>query len=124
MNGRSLAFLAASVLVLGSAPAPAYAEAAGGVARGAVIISDWGTFRCAAIACGYLPRLGLRLYWSSPTLIVTRHHVPLLSRVCDPVSARPGTWDCRNGAVDQVPVAANSREELLLGRNEEGEDGW
>ncbi len=90
-------------------------------ARGA---SDWGTFRCDSIACGHLPRLGVRLYWSSPTLIVTRPHVPLLSRVCDPVSARPRTWDCRNGFVDRGAVNASSREDVLLGWNDEGEVGW
>ncbi len=125
MSRRSLACLAASVLLLWNVPGPAPAEAGGGAVRAvSVIVSDWGTFRCDSIACGHLPRLGLRLYWSSPTLIVTRHHVPLLSRVCDPVSARPRTWDCRNGFVDRGAVNASSGEETLLGWNDEGEDGW
>jgi hypothetical protein len=63
----------------------------------AVILTDWGTFTCSAIDCAQVSRAGLHVYWFAPTLAVTRDHVPILTRICNPVPTRAHTWDCRSG---------------------------
>jgi hypothetical protein len=66
------------------------------------VLTDWGTFRCAAVQC--IPGRGvLGLYWSAPILYVTKDHVPMLRRQCALVSARSNTWDCRRETVARLP---------------------
>ncbi len=76
----------------------------------AVILTDWGTFTCSVIRCERTPERRLEGYWSSPTFFVTRHHVPLATRTCDPVAGLVNTWDCRSGG-RAAPVGAAERND-------------
>lgn len=92
-----LAHVAALGAVLAALPATSPAQSAT-ITR---ILTDWGTFRCAAIRC--IPDRGvLSLYWAAPVLYVTKDHIPMLRRRCVVVSARSNVWDCRNEAVARL----------------------
>ena len=71
------------------------AHAAGNGFQRQTILTEWGAFRCSAIDCGQVFHPGLDVYWSAPTLVVTRNHVPLVMRTCHPLSGSTAVWDCR-----------------------------
>ena len=85
--------LLVSLALLG-APLAIEVQAAGTSFEQQLILTEWGTFHCSAVDCGPGPRAGLDVYWSPPTLVLTRNHVPLVMRTCHPL---PGlaAWDCR-----------------------------
>jgi hypothetical protein len=72
-----------------------------------LILTEWGTFHCAQIRCLRDPVRGIRLYWSAPTLIVTKDHRPVLRRQCARLADEPATWDCRPSG--QRPVESIRR---------------
>ena len=86
-----------SVLVLGLLVVAAAVDvhAAGSGFQRQTILTEWGTFRCSAIDCAQVPRANLDVYWSAPTLVVTRNHVPLVMRTCHLLSGPTAAWDCR-----------------------------
>src|SRR5262249_8153918 len=77
----------AHCVVLGALLAALPATSTAQYATIARVLTDWGTFRCAAIRCTP-ERSVLSFYWSAPTLYVTKDHVPMLRRQCALVSAR------------------------------------
>src|SRR5437870_5415025 len=87
----------ASVLILGllAVAAVVDAHAAGNGFQRQTILTEWGTFRCSATDCAQVPRANLDVYWSAPTLVVTRNHVPLVMRTCQPLAGPTVAWDCR-----------------------------
>ena len=70
-------------------------HAAGSGFQRQTILTEWGTFRCSAIDCAQVPRANLDVYWSAPTLVVTRNHVPRVMRTCHLLSWPTAAWDCR-----------------------------
>src|SRR5438552_7564292 len=87
----------ASLLILGllALAAAVDAHAAGSGFQRQTILTEWGTFRCSAIDGAQVPRANLDVYWSAPTLVMTRNHVPLLLRTCQPLAGPTAAWDCR-----------------------------